>query len=170
MHVHLSSIKTPQYGSSLNTQHLFHLLLLLLLFTNEEGVAKYVGVVNQNWCKVVTNFFACLVDQLMHFNPSLQFGLIKKDLGTWVRFHFVFCRSKIRSLLYSGHTRKLLSSDDSGKVAVWDMSIERQETAEWAASSACEKCGIPFFWNVKEMWAQKTVGVRQVCILWVWRS
>ena len=65
-------------------------------------------------------------------------------------------------MLYSNHTRKLVSSDDEGKVGVWDMSVERQETAEWAAGSACEKCGIPFFWNVKEMWAQKTVGVRQV--------
>ena len=36
------------------------------------------------------------------------------------------------------------------------------QTAEWGAGSACEKCGVPFFWNVKEMWAQKTVGVRQV--------
>ena len=42
------------------------------------------------------------------------------------------------------------------------MSKDRQETAEWAPGSACEKCGIPFFWNVKEMWSQKTVGVRQV--------
>ena len=42
------------------------------------------------------------------------------------------------------------------------MSKERQETAEWAPGSACEKCGIPFFWNFKEMWSQKTVGVRQV--------
>ena len=42
------------------------------------------------------------------------------------------------------------------------MSVERKETAEWAAGSACEKCSIPFFWNFKEMWSQKTVGVRQV--------
>ena len=47
-------------------------------------------------------------------------------------------------------------------MGVWDMSRDRQETAEWAPGSACEKCGIPFFWNVKEMWSQKTVGVRQV--------
>ena len=36
------------------------------------------------------------------------------------------------------------------------------QTAEWGAGSSCEKCGIPFFWNMKEMWAKKTVGVRQV--------
>jgi len=56
----------------------------------------------------------------------------------------------------------LVSSDDEGKVGMWDMTQARQETAEWAVGNACEKCGIPFFWNVKEMWSQKTVGVRQV--------
>ena len=64
--------------------------------------------------------------------------------------------------MYSSHTQKLISSADDGAVGVWDMTMERQETAEWGGGSACEKCGIPFFWNVKEMWAQKTVGVRQV--------
>ena len=72
------------------------------------------------------------------------------------------CRGKLCSLLYSSHTRKLISSDDDSKVGVWDMTMDRQETAEWAAGSLCEKCSIPFFWNVKEMWSQKTVGVRQV--------
>ena len=47
-------------------------------------------------------------------------------------------------------------------MGVWDMTQDRQETAEWAVGNACEKCSIPFFWNVKEMWSQKTVGVRQV--------
>ncbi len=75
---------------------------------------------------------------------------------------YVTSRGKLCSLLYSSHTRKLVSSDDDGKVGVWDMSTDRQETAEWAAGSCCEKCSIPFFWNVKQMWAQKTVGVRQV--------
>ena len=36
------------------------------------------------------------------------------------------------------------------------------QTVEWAHGNMCEKCGIPFFWNVKEMWNSKTIGVRQV--------
>ena len=72
-------------------------------------------------------------------------------------------RGKIRSVLYSPHTRKLLSSGEDGQVGVWDVDIQREETAEWGAGNTCEKCGIPFFWNVKEMWAKKTIGVRQVC-------
>ena len=74
-----------------------------------------------------------------------------------------YYRGKIRSVLYSPHTRKLLSSGEDAQVGVWDVDIQREETAEWGAGNTCEKCGIPFFWNVKEMWAKKTIGVRQVC-------
>ena len=47
-------------------------------------------------------------------------------------------------------------------MGVWDVETQREETAEWGAGSTCEKCGVPFFWNVKEMWAKKAIGVRQV--------
>ena len=36
------------------------------------------------------------------------------------------------------------------------------QTAEWGGGNTCEKCSVPFFWNVKDMWSQKTFGVRQV--------
>ena len=77
-------------------------------------------------------------------------------------------RGKIRSVLYSPHTRKLLSSGEDGQVGVWDVDIQREETAEWGAGNTCEKCGIPFFWNVKEMWSKKTIGVRQVYYSSLW--
>jgi len=70
-------------------------------------------------------------------------------------------KSKIRALEYSVQTRLLLSSSDDGMIGVWNLDIERQETAEWGGGSACEKCSIPFFWNLKDMWSQKTIGVRQ---------
>ena len=44
----------------------------------------------------------------------------------------------------------------------WDFSLFLPQTVEWARGNVCEKCGIPFFWNVKEMWKSKTLGVRQV--------
>ena len=60
-----------------------------------------------------------------------------------------------------------MSSGEDALVGVWDVENQREETAEWGgrgggAGSTCEKCGVPFFWNVKEMWAKKTIGVRQV--------
>lgn len=46
-------------------------------------------------------------------------------------------------------------------VGVWGVNLERKETPEWAASSVCEKCGGPFFWNIKGMWAMRKLGWRQ---------
>ena len=51
-------------------------------------------------------------------------------------------RGKVRSLIYSTHTRKLVSSADDGHVGVWDVETQREETAEWGAGNTCEKCGI----------------------------
>ncbi len=82
------------------------------------------------------------------------------NLHGWI--HTRAHRGKIKALGYSTETRRLLSASDDGLVGVWDLDTERQETAEWGGGSKCEKCGVPFFWNVKEMWAQKKVGVRQV--------
>ncbi|KAL5476251.1 hypothetical protein EMCRGX_G026173 [Ephydatia muelleri] len=70
-------------------------------------------------------------------------------------------RDRLRSLVYHAQTRRLISTSDDGVMGIWNMDIERQETAEWGAGSSCEKCGHPFFWNVKDMWSKKSVGLRQ---------
>ena len=36
------------------------------------------------------------------------------------------------------------------------------QTPEWAEADACQKCDMPFFWNMKAMWEKKTMGRRQV--------
>uniref|UniRef100_A0A8K9XYI6 WD repeat and FYVE domain containing 1 n=1 Tax=Oncorhynchus mykiss TaxID=8022 RepID=A0A8K9XYI6_ONCMY len=32
---------------------------------------------------------------------------------------------------------------------------------QWLDSDSCQKCEQPFFWNVKQMWDSKTIGLRQ---------
>ena len=41
----------------------------------------------------------------------------------------ICCRNKLRSLYYSTHVRKLLSSADDGMVGLWDLEAERQEVS-----------------------------------------
>lgn len=41
------------------------------------------------------------------------------------------------------------------------MDAKRRENPQWNESDICEYCKKPFFWNVKLMWAMKTVGKRQ---------
>ena len=41
------------------------------------------------------------------------------------------------------------------------------QTPEWAESDKCQKCGTPFFWNMRSMWTLKTLGVRQVVLTFI---
>ncbi|XP_065888832.1 WD repeat and FYVE domain-containing protein 2-like [Dysidea avara] len=70
-------------------------------------------------------------------------------------------RGCVKSLAYSSTTHKLLSTAEDARIGLWDINTERQETAEWGEGGQCEKCGTPFFWNVKMMWERKTIGGRQ---------
>ncbi|CAJ0917855.1 unnamed protein product [Ranitomeya imitator] len=36
-----------------------------------------------------------------------------------------------------------------------------QPTPEWLDSDSCQKCDQPFFWNFKQMWDSKKIGLRQ---------
>ncbi|XP_002163345.2 WD repeat and FYVE domain-containing protein 2 isoform X1 [Hydra vulgaris] len=68
---------------------------------------------------------------------------------------------KIRTMSLATHAQKLFTIADDCKLTVWDMKTERAETPTWSQSDMCEKCATPFFWNFKQMWEEKAVGVRQ---------
>lgn len=36
------------------------------------------------------------------------------------------------------------------------------QAPQWLDSDSCQKCEQPFFWNIKQMWDSKTLGLRQV--------
>jgi hypothetical protein len=42
------------------------------------------------------------------------------------------------------------------------MNVKRGETPKWLESDNCQICQLPFFWNVRAMWTQKQIGLRQV--------
>lgn len=35
------------------------------------------------------------------------------------------------------------------------------QAPQWLESDSCQKCEQPFFWNIKQMWDTKTLGLRQ---------
>lgn len=39
------------------------------------------------------------------------------------------------------------------------------QAPQWLDSDSCQKCEQPFFWNIKQMWDTKTLGLRQVASL-----
>jgi hypothetical protein len=42
------------------------------------------------------------------------------------------------------------------------MNVKRNETPKWLESDNCQICHLPFFWNLRAMWTQKQIGLRQV--------
>jgi hypothetical protein len=44
------------------------------------------------------------------------------------------------------------------------MNVKRSETPKWLESDNCQICHLPFFWNLRAMWTQKQIGLRQVKI------
>ena len=45
-------------------------------------------------------------------------------------------------------------------LVIWNLNVNRQETAEWAESDTCQLCNRPFYWNFKAMYDQKQIGLR----------
>uniref|UniRef100_A0A8C9VGZ4 WD repeat and FYVE domain containing 2 n=1 Tax=Scleropages formosus TaxID=113540 RepID=A0A8C9VGZ4_SCLFO len=68
---------------------------------------------------------------------------------------------KVQGLCYAPHTRQLISCSSDGGIVIWNMDVRRQETPEWLDSDSCQKCEQPFFWNFKQMWDSKKIGLRQ---------
>ncbi|XP_041119544.1 WD repeat and FYVE domain-containing protein 1-like isoform X1 [Polyodon spathula] len=68
---------------------------------------------------------------------------------------------RVQSLCYLQLTRQLVSCAADGGITVWNMDISREEAPQWLESDCCQKCEQPFFWNLKQMWDSKTIGLRQ---------
>ncbi|XP_072263957.1 WD repeat and FYVE domain-containing protein 1 [Pyxicephalus adspersus] len=68
---------------------------------------------------------------------------------------------KVQGLCYLQLTRQLVSCSVDGGICVWNMDIDREEAPQWLESDSCQKCAQPFFWNIKQMWDSKTLGLRQ---------
>lgn len=68
---------------------------------------------------------------------------------------------KVRGLSFCASSNQLLSVGEDSTLVCWDMNKPRELAAAWNESDVCEKCAMPFFWNVKSMWESKTFGGRQ---------
>lgn len=68
---------------------------------------------------------------------------------------------KVKGLAFLVGEDKLLSAGDDGRLVAWDMSVERKENPEWKEAENCELCSAPFFWNVKQMWANGAVSLNR---------
>ncbi|NXG69552.1 WDFY1 protein, partial [Baryphthengus martii] len=126
--------------------------------TRHAFVGDYSGQITllkleQNTCSVITtlkghegsitSLWWDPVQRLL-FSGASDHSIIMWDIGG----------RKGRTLLLQGH-QYVTVSDFS------DVVCNEHRAPQWLESDSCQKCEQPFFWNIKQMWDTKTLGLRQ---------
>lgn len=99
--------------------------------------------------------------QKLYSSSSKENRVISWDIGG-KQGHFIELNghSKPVQLIFT-HQNSLFTIDSVGNLIKWDLTKKRKKCAEWTESDSCQACNDPFFWNVKQMWTEKKIGVRQ---------
>ncbi|KAF1669031.1 WD repeat and FYVE domain-containing protein 1, partial [Aptenodytes patagonicus] len=82
--------------------------------------------------------------QRLLFSGASDHSIIMWDIGG----------RKGRTLLLQGHQYVMVSYFSF-------MFCNEHRAPQWLESDSCQKCEQPFFWNIKQMWDTKTLGLRQ---------
>lgn len=103
------------------------------------------------------------IQRSLLFSGSFDQSVIVWDIGgrQGTAFELQGHRDKVTSLAYASGSKQLISGSDDGVIGIWHMDVKRTETPAWEDSDTCQKCSVPFFWNFKKMWEEKTLGIRQ---------
>lgn len=103
------------------------------------------------------------VDKKYLFSASFDKKVIAWDIGgqKGQAYDLEGHSSRVYSVIYSSLTCQLITGSEDCRIGCWDMMTKRIESPLWKTSDICELCSRPFFWNVKEMWTKKQVGLRQ---------
>ncbi|NXS86128.1 WDFY1 protein, partial [Erpornis zantholeuca] len=102
--------------------------------------------------------------QRLLFSGASDHSIIMWDIGG----------RKGRTLLLQGHQYVMESyfsyvQPEQHSLKAWSSNITyycrlkkcRRCAPQWLESDSCQKCEQPFFWNIKQMWDTKTIGLRQ---------
>lgn len=69
---------------------------------------------------------------------------------------------RIIGIFYEKSRQTLFTYSADGQMGLWPMNVKRSETPKWLESDNCQICHLPFFWNIRAMWTQRQLGLRQV--------
>ncbi|XP_054643161.1 WD repeat and FYVE domain-containing protein 2 isoform X1 [Dunckerocampus dactyliophorus] len=141
-------------------------------FVGDQSGQVTILKLEQDSCSLVTTFkghtghvTALCWDpsQRVLFSGSSDHSVIMWDIGgrKGTAIELQGHNDKVQGLCYASHTRQLISCSADGGIVIWNMDVTRQETPEWQDSDSCQKCEQPFFWNFKQMWDSKKIGLRQ---------
>nr|CAD7594134.1 unnamed protein product [Timema genevievae] len=102
-------------------------------------------------------------DKQLLFSGSFDQSVIVWDIGgqQGTAYELQGHQNKVSALCFAGLHQLLISGGEDSVVVFWDMSLPRKETPEWQESDSCQRCGRPFFWNLRAMMDQRQLGLRQ---------
>ncbi|XP_049802981.1 WD repeat and FYVE domain-containing protein 2 [Schistocerca nitens] len=97
------------------------------------------------------------------FSGSFDQSVIVWDIGgqQGTAYELQGHHNKVTALCYASLSQQLISGGEDHVLVFWDMTAERKETPEWQESDTCQRCGRPFFWNLRAMMDQRQLGLRQ---------
>ncbi|EGD77073.1 hypothetical protein PTSG_07413 [Salpingoeca rosetta] len=97
------------------------------------------------------------------FSGSFDQTVILWDIGgqKGERIELRCHTSRISTLVHLPEEQTLLSLGTDGLLVIWDLKTQRTPCPDWEESDTCQLCELPFFWNVKKMWENRSVSVRR---------
>jgi len=94
------------------------------------------------------------------FNTSIVVWDIGANLD--IAVELIGHSDRVIGIYYEKSQHKLFTYSADGQIGIWPMNVKRGETPKWLESDNCQICHLPFFWNIRAMWTQKQIGLRQV--------
>lgn len=102
-------------------------------------------------------------DKQLLFSGSFDQSVIVWDIGgqQGTAYELQGHHNKVTALSFANMHQQLVSGGEDSVLVFWDMACQRKETPEWRESDCCQRCGRPFFWNLRAMMDQRQLGLRQ---------
>lgn len=98
------------------------------------------------------------------FSGSFDTSVVVWDIGAHqgVALELNGHSDRLIGIYFNKIRKHLITCSADGHIGVWPMNVKRNETPKWLESDNCQICHLPFFWNLRAMWTQKQIGLRQV--------
>ncbi|TNN21276.1 WD repeat and FYVE domain-containing protein [Schistosoma japonicum] len=117
------------------------------------------------WDSTNSRLFSCSADHSVIFwdiggakGSSFELQGHTKEVSSICWWSMGASLTNIKDSKYKG---LLISGGLDGYLIFWFMDPSRVESPNWSESDICHICSGPFFWNVRKMWNNMSVGVRQ---------
>lgn len=110
----------------------------------------------------VRDLFWAAGPQLL-FSGSFDQSVIVWDIGgrRGTAYELQGHNNKVTALQFANNTQQLISGGEDSVLVFWEMNAMRKAAPDWVESDTCQTCTKPFFWNLKAMMDQRTLGIRQ---------